>query len=138
MKELLETLRKNKTIYFGGKADVHHNIDARKFLAEEGFAVFPDEFFSLVKYANGIRNDQAAIYAILPEEDDTGFADAVWVNDALNRQDRTTVAVLGETNFDYLVYDTKTKQYQLRDKESDDIINRFSSLSDAIKRIFAI
>ena len=136
MKELAEVLRKNKAIYLGGKANSHHNIDARKYLAEEGFAVFPDEYFSLVKHVNGIRDDFATIYAILPEDDGTGFADAVLVNVEMVRPDRDTVAVLGETNFDYFVYDTKAKQYQLRDRESDDIVNRFSDLSSAIKRIF--
>ena len=136
MKELAEVLRKNKRIFLGGKANPRHNIDARKYLADEGFAVFPDEYFSLVKYVNGIRDDAATVYAILPEDDGTGFADAVLVNNSLERADRATVAVLGETDFDYFVYDTKAKQYQLRDRESDDVVYRFPDISSAIKRIF--
>ena len=39
-------------------------------------------------------------------------------------------------DFDYLVYDTKAQQYQLRDRESDDVVYRFPDISSAIKRIF--
>ena len=47
MKNLIEKLKASGVIVMGGRADVHHNIDARKYLAEEEMAVFPDEYFSL-------------------------------------------------------------------------------------------
>ncbi len=138
MKDVVEALRKSKKVFLGGKADVHHNIDARKYLAEQGMAVFPDEFFLLVKYINGMRDDSAQIYGILPEGSDLGLEDAVRENERLDRRDMDHVSVLGETIFDYLVYDAQDKQYQLRDRETDEICACFSSLPQALRRIFCI
>ena len=89
MKDVVEALRKSKKVFLGGKADVHHNIDARKYLAEQGMAVFPDEFFLLVKYINGMRDDSAQIYGILPEGSNLGLEDAVRENERLDRRDMT-------------------------------------------------
>ena len=138
MKDVVEALRKSKKVFLGSKADVHHNIDARKYLAEEGMAVFPDEFFSLVKYINGMRDDTAQIYGILPEGSDLGLEDAVRENERFDRADKSSVSVLGSTIFDYLVYDGTSHQYQLRDRETDAISETFSSLPQALHRIFKI
>ena len=138
MKDVVETLRSSKKVFLGGKADVHHNIDARKYLAEQGMAVFPDEFFSLVKYINGMRDDGAQIYGILPEGNDFGLKDAVIENENLGRRDMDKVSVLGSTIFDYLVYDHTDKQYQLRNRETDEISACFSSLPQALRRIFSL
>ena len=120
----------------GGRADVHHNIDARKYLAEEEMAVFPDEYFSLVKYSNGLRSDKGELYAILPLDDNRNFKDAVRMNEELDREDYDTVSVLGETSYDYLVYDNSVSQYQLRDKVKDDVIFSFSSIIQAVEYMF--
>jgi len=137
IKELTDKLHGHIGINCGGKADVRDNIDARKYLTASEMAVFPDEFFSLVKYANGIKTDFAEIYAIDPLEN-TGFTDAVRQNERLDRQDQQTVAVLGETCFDYLVFDTESNQYQLRDKEDDMTLTRFGNLAEAILYILKI
>ena len=120
----------------GGRADVHHNIDARKYLAEEEMAVFPDEYFSLVKYSNGLRSDKGELYAILPLDDNRNFKDAVRMNEELDREDYDTVSVLGETSYDYLVYDNSVSQYQLRDKIKDDVVFSFSSIIQAVEYMF--
>ena len=120
----------------GGRADVHHNIDARKYLAEEEMAVFPDEYFSLVKYSNGLRSDKGELYAILPLDDNRNFKDAVRMNEQIDREDYDTVSVLGETSYDYLVYDNNVSQYQLRDKVKDDVIFSFSSIIQAVEYMF--
>ncbi|MBR1648772.1 MAG: hypothetical protein IJ689_04135 [Alphaproteobacteria bacterium] len=138
MKTLIEVLKEHKNISLGEKVDVRNNIDARKYLAEEGMAVFPDEFFSYVKYANGIRSDSAEIYAILPEEDKFGFTDAVFANERLHRIDADNVSVLGKNEFDYLVYDKKENQYQLRDKNNDSLTACFGSLTQAIRYMFEV
>ncbi len=136
MKDLVDKLKASGMTVMGGRADVHHNIDARKYLAEEEMAVFPDEYFSLVKYSNGLRSDKGELYAILPLDDNRNFKDAVRMNEELDREDYDTVSVLGETSYDYLVYDNATTQYQLRDKIKDDVVYSFSSIIQAIEHIF--
>lgn len=138
MKDIIEKLSSGKKVFLGGKADVRHNIDARKYLAEQGMAIFPDEFFLLVKYINGMRDDSSQIYGILPNGSSLGIEDAVRENEHLNRPDGATISVLGHTAFDYLVYDTVDKQYQLRDRVTDEISSCFSSLSQALSRIFHV
>ena len=120
----------------GGRADVHHNIDARKYLAEEEMAVFPDEYFSLVKYSNGLKSDKGEIYAILPLDDNRNFRDAVRMNEQIDREDYDMVSVLGETSYDYLVYDNSVSQYQLRDRVKDNIVFSFSSIIQAVEYMF--
>lgn len=136
MKNLIEKLKVSGVIVMGGRADVHHNIDARKYLAEEEMAVFPDEYFSLVKYSNGLRSDKGELYAILPLDDNRNFKDAVRMNEELDREDYDTVSVLGETSYDYLVYDNSVSQYQLRDKIKDDVVFSFSSIIQAVEYMF--
>lgn len=130
MKEFAEKLR--KIACCGGKANVHDNIGARKYMAANGMAVLPDEFFSWVKYVNGVKTDFAEVYAIDPQ-DEGGFTDAVRQNELLNRPDMAAVAVVGEDSFDYLVYDTQNRQYQMRDKGDDEILTRFSALKEALQ-----
>lgn len=138
MKDLIEKLKKSgAVIVTGGRADVHHNIDARKYLAEEGMAVFPDEYFSLVKYSNGLKSDKAEIYAVMPLEDNRNFRDAVRMNENLERDDYETVCVLGETDFDYLVYDCQSRRYQLRDKIKDNAVASFETIVQAVDYMFA-
>ena len=138
MKDLIEAVRKTPKLILGDKADVYHNIDARKYLAEEGFAVFPDEYFSFVKYINGIRSDDGELYAILPDEDKFGFNDAVFTNVSLNRPDKAKISVLGENSFDYLVYDHEDHEYQFRDRVNDDITYRFETFSQAVSLLFSV
>ena len=138
MKEIIELLRDSHKVSMGGKANVHHNIDARKYLSEEGMAVFPDEFFSMVKYANGIRSDGVNIYGILPDAENTNFKDAVYENERLDRSDISTVSVLGDNEFDYLVYDNTAKEYQMRDKSDDVVIYNFATLKQALKYMFGL
>lgn len=130
MKEFAEKLRKSACC--GGKANVHDNIGARKYMAASGMAVLPDEFFSWVKYVNGVKTDFAKVYAIDPQGE-SGFTDAVHQNEFLNRPDMATVAVIGEDSFDYLVYDAQNRQYQMRDKSDDEILTCFSTLKEALQ-----
>ena len=134
MKEFMDKLKSRDDLHFCSKADVHHNIDARKYLTEENMAVFPDEFFSLVKYANGIVGTNARLYGISPDSED----DVVRKNEQLNRADKSTVAVLGSNAFDYLVYDTLVKQYQLRDRIDDMVIHSFDTLPPALVVLFGV
>lgn len=136
MKNLVEKLKSSGVIVMGGRADVHHNIDARKYLAEEEMAVFPDEYFSLVKYSNGLKSDKGEIYAILPLDDNRNFRDAVRMNEQIDREDYDMVSVLGETSYDYLVYDNSVSQYQLRDRVKDNIVFSFSSIIQAVEYMF--
>ena len=136
MKNLVEKLKASGVIVIGGRADVRHNIDARKYLAEEEMAVFPDEYFSLVKYSNGLKSDKGEVYAILPLDDSRNFRDAVRMNEQIDREDYDTVSVLGETSYDYLDYDNNVSQYQLRDKIKDDVVFSFSSIIQAVEYMF--
>ena len=138
MKDLIEKLKKSgAVIVTGGRADAHHNIDARKYLAEEGMAVFPDEYFSLVKYSNGLKSDKAEIYAVIPFGGNKNLRDAVRMNENLDRDDYETVCVLGETDFDYLVYDCQSRRYQLRDKIKDNAVASFETIVQAVDYMFA-
>ncbi|MBP3546030.1 MAG: hypothetical protein J6K16_02725 [Alphaproteobacteria bacterium] len=138
MKEIIDLLRNSHKASLGGKADVRHNIDARKYLAEEEMAVFPDEFFTMVKYANGIRGDGINVYGILPDAENTNFKDAVYENERLDRSDISTISVLGDNEFDYLVYDNLAKEYQMRDKLDDVVTYNFATLEQAIKYMFGL
>ncbi len=136
MKNLTEKLQRSGTVVTGGRVNVHHNIDARKYLVGEGMALLPDEYFSLVKYSNGLKSDKAEIYAIMPLEDNRNCKDVIRVNGALDRDDYETVCVLGETDFDYLVYNTEALQYQLRDKIRDNTVASFATIVQAIDYMF--
>lgn len=137
MKEFIEKLKSQKNLCLGEKADVHNNIAARKYLADEGMQVFPDEFFLFVKYINGILGDGSRLYGIDPEEKNS-TNDAVYQNERLNRADKDKVAVLGYNTFDYLVYDGEANEYQLRDKADDVIVNSYDNLQAAITVLLGI
>lgn len=132
MKELAEILHSAAGFCCGGKADVHNNIDARRYLKEANMAMLPDEFFSLVKYVNGVKSDFGELFAIDPSEQ-SGFSDAVRTNESLQLPDAQTVAVLGKNTFDYLVYDNVTQKYQLRDCEDGQIMSSYGDLATAVK-----
>ncbi len=136
MKDLIEKLQKSGEVVTGGRVNVYHNIDARKYLQTEGMAVLPDEYFSMVKYANGLKSDKAEIYAVMPLGDNRNFRDVIRMNEALDRDDYETVCVLGETDFDYLIYDCQIQQYQLRDKAKDAAVASFDTILQPIEYMF--
>lgn len=137
MKELAQMLRNARGFNCGGKADVRDNIDARRYLKEANLALLPDEFFSLVKYVNGVKGDFGELYAIDPSGQ-SGFTDAVRANESLRLPDGENAAVLGENTFDYLVYDTTTQKYQLRDREDGEIMGDYGELSAAVKGLLRL
>jgi hypothetical protein len=137
MKEFVNKLRAQNNLCLGFKADARNNIAARKYLAEQGMAVFPDDFFSLVKYVNGIFGDGCRVYGIDPEEKHS-VNDAVFQNEDSDRKDKNKISILGYNIFDYLVYDSSVNKYQFRDKIDDVIVQSFDNIKSAITILLGI
>ena len=134
---LIKQLQEQDDLVLGYRTDVRKNINARKSLFENGVFPFPKEYLSFLKEINGIKGDDARVFGIDADEK-SSFNDAVVQNIKLNRQDKDKVVVLGYNVFDYLVYDSGTKEYQFRDKEDDVIVSVFGDFETSVMALLGI
>ncbi len=128
---VVERIKKDEGVAYGILADIKILNGIRKKMA--GKLAFPEEFYALAHQINGIRNDSAELYAFYAKGKSGYFTDITKANKKNHSLEKI---VLGETEFDYLVYLPAKSTYELQDRVSGAPVAIFSKLSDALVYLF--
>lgn len=80
----------------------------------------PSEFCEILKKANGFSNEGALVFGAETKENHF-FKDLAEYNLKFFKENTSTVLVLGYDESFYLIYESKTKQYQIVDSDSFEV-----------------
>ena len=125
-------IKKSEGITYGIVADVTKLSGIRKKIAKK--MSLPEEFYALTREINGIRSDSAELYAL-------GKGKGGYFTDVAKSNKKKTAAeriVLGETEFDYLVYLPAEQHYELQDRIGGNSVAIFANLADALVYMFGV
>ena len=86
-------------------------------LKQDGFSPLPDEFIALLKFANGLSNDDVRIFGA-ELKDLTYFDDLVTFNRQFFHQQSANWLILGRDDNFYLIYVPSLQAYQLVDQDT--------------------
>lgn len=125
-------IKKTEGITYGIVADVTELSGIRKKIAKK--MSLPEEFYALTREINGIRSDSAELYA-LGKGKGGCFTDVAGANKKKTASERI---VLGETEFDYLVYLPAERHYELQDRIGGNSIAIFETLAEALVYMFGV
>lgn len=125
-------IKKTEGITYGIVTDVTELSGIRKKIAKK--MSLPEEFYALTREINGIRSDSAELYA-LGKGKGGYFTDVAKANKKKTASERI---VLGETEFDYLVYLPAERHYVLSDRIGGDSIAIFETLAEALVYLFGV
>lgn len=133
LQAVIERIKKAEGIVCGTLDDVGHLRAIRR--ENEKWLRLPEEFYTLAREINGIRSDSAELYALSTGGKSGYFTDVVKSNpDALS----SGQVVLGETEYDDLVYIPAQKRYELQDRISETSVAIFSTLAEALVYLFGV
>ena len=136
MKNLIEAIENSDYIETGAPQNIAKAKIYSRGMVEAGFAALPEEYIELCGHFNGLWADGAQIYAIDPEE---GF-----LEDVLTKNDEWIYAtspqqlVLGENDFDFLVYDAEEEVYLMVDKDYGKSGRKFEELERAAANLLGL
>lgn len=125
-------IKKTEEVTYGIVADVTELDGIRKKIAKK--MSLPEEFYALTREINGIRSDSAELYA-LGKGKGGYFTDVSKANKKKTASERI---VLGETEFDYLVYLPAERHYELQDRIGGNSIAIFETLAEALVYLFGV
>lgn len=125
-------VKKTEGITYGIVANVTELSGIRKKIAKK--MSLPEEFYALTREINGIRSDSAELYA-LGKGKGGYFTDVAKANKKKTASERI---VLGETEFDYLVYLPAERHYELQDRICGNSIAIFETLAEALVYMFGV
>lgn len=127
MSELAKIIEDSDELWCG------EGVDARKILIykiemkKKELPELPSEFADFLKECNGVRGSGCEIFAMNP---DVPFSDILSENLRAGMGSSGGV-ILGYNDFDFLVYDSENREYQLRDKDGMEISASYQSWEDA-------
>ena len=130
MEKLIEVIENSDYIETGAPQNAAKARIYGKGMVEAGFADLPEEYIKFCSHFNGVWTDGTQVYAIDPEE---GFLEDVlaknddWIYATSQQQ-----LVLGENDFDFLVYDAEEEVYFMLDKDYGKLGRRFEELEQAV------
>lgn len=133
--ELVEKLKNKENLQLGKGYIAENAADAVEYLDNHKMPALPEDYLELLQDVNGAYSFTAELYGLNPDEENY-IKDVVLSNVRQERADADSVFVLGANEFDFLVYDAKDKVYQMRDRQSDEIIYSFSNLDNAVTYLF--
>lgn len=111
-------------------------IFAQRALTRFHIAALPAEYVSFLKDCNAVAAEGSCLFGILPAADNA--RDIVNANIAYNLPDKNFQIILGENEFDLLIYNHRTERYQIIDKEDLEVLEEYSELKKAICNILKI
>lgn len=127
MSELAKIIEDSDELWCG------EGVDARKILIykiemkKKELPELPSEFADFLKECNGVRGCCCEIFAMNP---DGPFSDILSENLRAGMGGSDGI-ILGYNDFDFLVYDSENREYQLRDKDGMEISASYQNWEDA-------
>ena len=133
MQELIQTLKNLPLMLTAKPATAEQIIRTQQDLKINQIAMIPQAFTQLLHQINTIEFDGSYLLGINPR---SYYLDIFAENEMLSLPDKENLLILGYDEFDYLAYNQPEDCYQIIDKDSFAVLQRFSDLEQAIKYLF--
>ena len=108
-------------------------IYAQKTLLKFGFAEIPEEVCNFLHQINGFAYEGCHIFGIIPEP--LNFMDIINVNILNKEKLRQNQLILADNEFDFLIFNSKNKSYQIVDKQDLAVLEEYNNLEQGLNSI---
>lgn len=130
MEELLEVIENSDYIETGLPAKSTQIATYVLGMEQEGFVALPDEYIEFVSSCNGLIADGIRVFGVDPAED---FIDDILTkNDDWGQAQGTTQLLIGEDEYNALIFDGAENIYFILDKDLNKIDKKFDELPQAL------
>ncbi len=116
-----------------GKKDF---IFAERALVRKNIPLLPPAYVDFLKNCNSFRGEGCALFGILPGTQNS--LDIVNINFAAFLPPEKEVVILGENEFDFLVFCKTSGTYLIIDKEDLEVLEEYTELEKAICNILKL
>lgn len=130
--KMIETLKKQNT-YAVEPLSPQDLIYAQKTLLKFGFAEIPEEVCKFLHQINGFTYEGSHIFGIIPEP--LNFMDIINVNILNKEKLKQDQLILADNEFDFLIFDNKSKSYQIVDKQDLAVLEEYNNLEQGLSSI---
>lgn len=130
--KILDTLKKQNT-YAVEPLSPQNLIYAQKTLLKFGFAEIPEEACNFLHHINGFTDEGCHIFGIIPEP--LNFMDIINVNILNKEKLKQKQLILADNEFDFLIFDSKSKSYQIIDKQDLAVLEEYNNLEQGLNSI---
>ena len=137
IKDLANCLKENVDVWCGEAVDPLFLKDCKEYLKIEGKCDLPADYVTLLRYVNGAFSDDVYLFGVQPENW-PGLDDVVEQNEKYNSEFSDNIIFLGTNDFDWLVYDAQTQNFQIRSRIQGEIVRIFPDFESAIRLWFAL
>lgn len=135
MQELIQNLKNLPLILTSKPASIEQIIRTQQDLKINQMAVMPQDFTTLLHQINTLEYDGCYLFGINPH---SFYLDIFAENEMLNLPNKENLLILGYDEFEYLTYNQKITRYQTIDKDTLEVLQTFTDLTQAIKYLFKI
>lgn len=130
--KILAELKKHNT-YSPQPLSPQDLIYAQKTLLKFGFAEIPEEFCNFLHQINGFAYEGEHIFGIIPEP--LNFMDIINVNILNKEKIKQEQLILADNEFDFLIFESKNKSYQIVDKQDLAVLEEYNTLEQGLNSI---
>lgn len=125
---------KNQNIASGEKLEPEALIVAQKVLFGMGLEGIPKSYADFLKQYNGVKANGAYLFGATVDDE----LDIIDCNEQISKPEKTLL--LGYNDFDLLVFNFITKQYQIVDREDMKVLDSYpeTEIDYALAQIFNI
>ena len=125
---------KNQNIASGEKLEPEALIVAQKVLFGMGLKGIPQSYADFLKQYNGVKANGAYLFGATVDDE----LDIIDCNEQISKPEKTLL--LGYNDFDLLVFNFITKQYQIVDREDMKVLDSYteSEIDYALAQIFNV
>ena len=125
---------KNQNIVSGEKLEPEALIVAQKVLFGMGLKGIPQSYADFLKQYNGVKANGAYLFGATVDDE----LDIIDCNEQISKPEKTLL--LGYNDFDLLVFNFITKQYQIVDREDMKVLDSYpeTEIDYALAQIFNI
>ena len=125
---------KNQNIASGEKLEPEALIVAQKVLFGMGLKGIPKSYADFLKQYNGVKANGAYLFGATVDDE----LDIIDCNEQISKPEKTLL--LGYNDFDLLVFNFITKQYQIVDREDMKVLDSYheTEIDYALAQIFNI
>lgn len=137
IRDLAQNLKNNADVWCGSEVDPLFLRDCKEYLKNEGKCELPADYVTLLRYVNGAFSDNVYLFGVQPENW-PGLDDIIEQNEQYNSDFSGDILFLGANDFDWLVYDAQTQNFQIRSRVYGDIVRIFPDFESAVRLWFAL
>ena len=125
---------KNQNIASGEKLEPEALIVAQKVLFGMGLKGIPQSYADFLKQYNGVKANGAYLFGATVDDE----LDIIDCNEQISKPEKTLL--LGYNDFDLLVFNFITKQYQIVDREDMEVLDSYpeTEIDYALAQIFNV